>query len=499
MLKQRSSGILMHVTSVPSEFGIGDFGPTTYKFIDFLKQAGQNCWQILPLNHTTAKTGHSPYNCFSAFAGNPLLISPVLLQRTGLLKREDIAKPPSFPADKVDFQKVEKYKHGLLDLAFARFKERPQPADYAMFCTEHQAWLEPFATFVAIRRHFKGRQWCDWPAPLRDRKPTALDAIKAELADAIERERFLQYIFYTQYLDLQRYCHEQGIQVIGDVPIYVAYDSADVWSNPEVFKLKRDKKPKFIAGVPPDYFSKTGQLWGNPVYDWDYCERTGFAWWMKRIKHNLLLFDLVRIDHFRGLVAYWEVPAGHKTAINGKWVQAPSESFFGTLFRQIPFAAIFAEDLGHITADVREAVAKYQFPCMRVVQFAFSGDPKRNVHMPHNHIANSIAYTGTHDNNTTRGWFENEAKGPLRKRLYEYLGHKPAAKDISWELMRVAMSSVAKLAIIPMQDVLSLGASARMNYPAKANGNWFWRMRGGRLNGRLAGKLRDLTAAYGRL
>lgn len=499
MLKQRSSGILMHITSVPSEFGIGDFGPTTYQFVDFLQQAGQNCWQILPLNHTTSSTGHSPYNCFSAFAGNPSLISPILLHRAGLLKRNEIADPPSFARDKVEFQKVERYKHGLLDLAFQRFKEGPQPADYERFSVEHQAWLEAFATFVAVKRHFKGRQWCDWPAALRDRKVKALGEVKAELADSIERERFLQYIFYQQYRDLQRHCHEQGVQVIGDLPIYVAYDSADVWANPEVFKLMRNKKPKFIAGVPPDYFSETGQLWGNPVYDWDYAERTGFAWWMQRIKHNLLLFDLVRIDHFRGLIAYWEVPASHKTAIGGKWVKAPSETFFRTLFRQIPFAAIFAEDLGHITADVREAVARYQFPCMRVLQFAFGGDAKRNIHMPHNHIANAIAYTGTHDNNTTRGWFENEMKGPDRKRLFDYLGHKPAAGDISWELMRVAMSSVARLAIIPMQDVLSLGASARMNYPAKAKGNWFWRMRDGQLNARVAGRLKELTATYGRL
>ncbi len=499
MLKQRSSGILMHITSVPSEFGIGDFGPTTYQFVDFLKQAGQNCWQILPLNHTTSKTGHSPYNCFSAFAGNPLLISPVLLYRSGLLKRREISDPPAFAPDKVEFEKVERYKRGLLHKAFERFKEGPEPVEYEPFRSEHQAWLDPFATFVAVRRHLKGRLWCDWPAGLRDRKAKALGEVKSELAGAIERERFLQFVFYRQYLDLQRYCHEQGIQVIGDVPIYVAYDSADVWSHPEVFKLRGDKKPKFIAGVPPDYFSKTGQLWGNPVYDWDYCEQTGFGWWMQRIKHNLLLFDLVRIDHFRGLVGYWEVPAGQKTAMHGKWVKAPSESFFTTLFRQIPFAAIFAEDLGHITPDVREAVTKYQFPCMRVLQFAFSGDPKRNVHMPHNHIPNAIVYTGTHDNNTTRGWFENEMKGPGRKRIYEYLGHKPTAKDVSWDLMRVAMSSVARLAILPMQDVLSLGAAARMNYPAKSTGNWFWRMRDGQLSARLAKRLKDLTLTCGRL
>ncbi len=499
MLKQRSSGILLHMTSVPSEYGIGDFGPSTYKFVDFLKQAGQSCWQILPLNHTTSSTGHSPYNCFSAFAGNPLLISPTLMVRDGFLKRHEVPAPPAFPPDKVDFAKVASYKYALFDIAFKRFRASPVPADYNAFCEEHHGWLESFATFVALRRHFKGRMWCDWPRALRDRKPKALAAIEGRLSEAIARERFLQYIFYKQYLDLKRYCREQGIQVIGDVPIYVTYDSADAWSHPEMFKLTAARKPKFIAGVPPDYFSKTGQLWGNPVYDWDYLESTGFDWWLRRVRHNLLLFDLVRIDHFRGLVAYWEVPAGHKTAMRGKWVKAPSEKFFATLFRQVPFAAIFAEDLGHITADVREAVAKYQFPCMRVLQFAFGGDPARNPHMPHNHIPNSIVYTGTHDNNTTRGWFDKEMVGDRRKRLFDYLGRRVPARDISWELMRLAQASVASLAIVPMQDLLGLGAGARMNYPAKTKGNWFWRMRDGRLNARLAARMKHLTEIHGRL
>jgi 4-alpha-glucanotransferase len=286
--------------------------------------------------------------------------------------------------------------------------------------------------------------------------------------------------------------------VIGDLPIYVAYDSADVWSQRDLFKLTAVGRPKFIAGVPPDYFSRTGQLWGNPVYDWDYSKRTGFDWWMRRMRHNLLLFDLVRIDHFRGLVAYWEVPGTHKTAQRGKWVKAPSEAFFSTLFRHIPFAAVFAEDLGHITAEVREVVTKYHLPCMRVLQFGFSGDPARNAHIAHNHIANSVVYTGTHDNNTTRGWFAADIGPPDRKRVCDYLGHKVAARDVSWQLMRLAMASVAKLAIVPMQDVLGLGSSARMNYPSKARGNWFWRMRDGQLDARLARRLRTLTEIHGR-
>ena len=498
MLKQRSSGILLHITSVPSPYGIGDFGPATYKFVDFLKRAGQTCWQILPLNHTTSSTGHSPYNCFSAFAGNPLLISPDLMVRDGLLKRNEVPKPPTFPADKVDFAKVTSYKYAIFKTAFKRFQAAPLPIDFEAFCHEHQAWLESFATFVAARRHFNKRLWCDWPRAIRDRKPKALAALREQLSEAIAFERFLQYVFYKQYLDLKLYCHEQRIQIIGDVPIYVTYDSADAWTHPEMFKLTASKKPKFIAGVPPDYFSKTGQLWGNPVYDWDYHQETGFEWWLQRIRHNLLLFDLVRIDHFRGLVAYWEVPAAHKTAVKGKWVKAPSEAFFSTLFKQIPFAAIFAEDLGHITADVREAVAKYQFPCMRVLQFGFKGDPTRNPHILHNHVRNSIVYTGTHDNNTTRGWFDNDLGSEGRKAVCEYLGHKVVAKDIAWELIRLAHSSVSHLAIVPMQDVLGLGEAARMNYPAKATGNWFWRMRDGKLTASLAARMKRVTEIHGR-
>ena len=498
MLRQRSSGVLMHITSVPSEFGIGDFGPATYKFVDFLKRARQSCWQTLPLNHTTPQTGHSPYSCFSAFAGNPLLISPVLLYRTGLLRKDDIARPPAFPADKVDFKKVSAHKRALLEIAFERFQTRPRPDDYQRFCAEHQAWLDPFATFVAIRRHLRRRTWGDWPAALRDRKPRALAAATEQLAESIERERFLQYVFYEQYLQLKNYCHDQGVQVIGDLPIYVTYDSADVWSHPEVFKLTRSKRPRFIAGVPPDYFSKTGQLWGNPVYDWDYSEKTGFDWWMQRMKHNLLLYDLVRIDHFRGLVAYWEIPASHKTAQRGRWVDAPSEQFLSTIFRRIPCAAVFAEDLGYITPDVREVIARYHLPCMKVLQFAFGGDPARNPHMPHNHVDNAIVYTGTHDNNTTRGWFDNDLSRTDRKRLSDYLGRRAAAKDISWQLMRLAMASVAKLAIIPLQDILGLGASARMNHPARIRGNWHWRLRAGRLGNPLADRLKRLAETHGR-
>jgi 4-alpha-glucanotransferase len=510
MLRRRSSGILLHVTSLPSRYGVGDFGPVAYKFADFLQAAGQNYWQILPLNHTTAGTGFSPYNCFSAFAGNPLLISPESLHQQGLLTKSQIADPPRFAADRVDYRRVSSYKDRLLDAAFERFQGSGRPADYEAFMDEHRAWLDPYAGFVALRRHFRGRLWCDWPTALRDlglriaggglEKALATNP-QSEIINpqSIERERFVQYLFYRQYLALKRYCNERGIQIMGDMPIYVAYDSADVWSRPEMFKLNRSKRPRFQAGVPPDYFSATGQLWGNPVYDWRQMEKDHFDWWMRRMKHNLLLFDLVRIDHFRGLVAYWEVPAGDKTAVRGRWVPAPHAKFLEELFRQMPFPPVFVEDLGYITADVREVVARYGFPRMSVLQFAFSGDPARNPHTPHNHAVNSIVYTGTHDNNTSRGWFQKELKGPARKRLFEYLGCTASAQEVSWELMRMAMRSVARIAVIPMQDVLSLGAEARMNDPAVREGNWLWRMRPGRTTTELARKLRQLTAAYGRL
>ncbi len=501
----------MHITSLPSKHGIGDFGPEAYRFADFLQAAGQNYWQLLPLNHTTAAAGYSPYKCLSACAGHPLLISPDLLYQDGLLTKREISDPPVSPLEKVDFKKVSSYKERLLDLAFARFQAAAQPPDYAGFVEEHRAWLDPYACFVALRKQFKGQLWSDWPAAVRDfelrqssgaNPPSAIMSPPAATGgrhpQSMERERFCQYLFYKQYLGLKRYCNERGLQVIGDVPISVAYESADVWSHPDLFKLTRSKKPRFVAGVPPDYFSATGQLWGNPVYDWQRLEETRFAWWIQRIKHNLLLFDFVRIDHFRGLVAYWEVPASHPNAMRGKWVPVPHEPFLRELFRQIPFAAIFVEDLGYITADVREVVARYNFPRMNVLQFAFGGDPARSPHAPHNYAENSIVYTGTHDNNTTRGWFEKDLKADDRQRLFNYLGCRFAAREISWELMRAALRSVAKVAIIPMQDVLNLGAQARMNLPAGKDGNWQWRMRPGRLDARLAERLRRLTATYGR-
>ena len=466
----------MHVTSLPSRHGVGDFGPEAYRFADFLKAAGQNYWQLLPLNHTTAKTHYSPYNCLSAFAGHPLLISPDLLYQDGLLTKREVADPPAFPAETADYDKASSYKERAPRRRLCQIPRRRHDRR-----TMSNSWKSiargsnPMPALWRCDGISKDKCGPTGRPPLRDfgwrMADGGLDSsLRSRNPQSVERERFCQYVFYRQYLRLKRYCNDLGIQVAGDVPIYVAYDSADVWSHPDLFKLTRSKKPRFVAGVPPDYFSATGQLWGNPVYDWQRLEETGFEWWMQRIKHNLLLFDFVRIDHFRGFIAYWEVPASHPNAIRGKWVNAPHDKFFRELLRRIPFPALFVEDLGYITADVREVVAKYNFPRMSVLQFAFGGDPAGNPHMPHNYAENSIVYTGTHDNNTTRGWFEKEIKGDRRKRLFDYLG---------CQLRRLGHRLGADAGGPGLRGEdrhrshagrLGPGSGARMNLPAQAGG-----------------------------
>ncbi len=498
MLRKRASGILLHITSLPAQYGIGDLGPEAYKFVDFLVKSKQNYWQVLPLNHTTPQTAHSPYNCSSAFAGNPLLISPQFLYRDGFLSKDELKERPSFSRNRTEYVKVAAYKKRLFDSAFGRFKDRFQSEEYENFKAENSFWLEDFATFISLQKHFRKRGWQTWPRRIRDRKSEDMEAIRKRLDDEIERQSFLQYVFYKQWWDLKRYCIQSGIQVIGDIPIYVIYDSPDVWAHPELFKLDRHKRPQYIAGVPPDYFSQTGQLWGNPVYDWESLKKTGYYWWMERIKHNVKIFDLVRIDHFRGLIAYWQVPVNHKTAKNGMWVDGPKDNFFKVLLRHFPSAPIIAEDLGYITADVKEVIEKYGLTTMRVLQFAFDGAPSSNPHLPHNHIENCIVYTGTHDNNTTRGWFVKEATRTQKKRLSEYLGQKVSSAQINWQLIRLAMSSVARLSIIPVQDLLGLPGSARMNRPAASKGNWLWRLRPGELSTIVSSKLRKLTQIYAR-
>ena len=497
-MTDRGSGILLHITSLPSRFGIGDLGPSAYRFADFLAETKQSLWQILPLGPTDAACGHSPYASASAFAGSSLLTSPELLLDDGLVTREEIesAQIPLLP--EADYAQAAAIKDHLLDIGYRRFKEETSKGEYERFREEHSQWLEPYAAFIAIKRHFGGKPWDQWPTGIRLRQREALKSIKRELADEIGREEFVQFQFLRQWAALKRYCGDKGIAIVGDVPIYVSYDSADAWSNPEIFKLDSAGRPTAMAGVPPDFFSKTGQLWGNPLYRWDVLKADGYSWWIARMAHALKLFDIVRIDHFRGFAAYWEVPAGEKTAVNGKWVQAPAVDFLETLSRHFPTLPVVAEDLGVITADVKEVMERFKLPGMKVLLFAFGEADPKHPYLPHNYRPNCMVYTGTHDNNTVRGWFDNEAKPDEKKRLFRYLGCEVPPEQLHWELIRLAMMSVADVVIVPMQDLLGLGEESRMNKPSLTDGNWGWRLLPDQLAAVDCGRLLGMTEIYGR-
>ncbi len=497
-MKRRGSGILLHLTSLPSPFGIGDMGPWAYRFVDFLAEARQSLWQFLPLNPTQPIHYNSPYHSISAFAGNPLLISPELLLQDDLLLQSDLQSVPQFPIDRVDYRRVLEYKVELWSRAFGRFASKGKNDEYDRFCLEHSPWLDDFALFTALKAHFGGKVWSEWPPGLRDRPPEALQAARRDLSSAVHMTKFLQYIFFKQWTQLKKYCGQKGIQIIGDIPIYVDYDSSDLWVHPELFKLDDRKKPYVAAGVPPDYFSATGQLWGNPLYRWEEMKANGYTWWIQRIAHNLKLFDLVRIDHFRGLVAYWEVPATEKTAINGQWVEAPAMDFFNQLAKRFPHCPIIAEDLGTITPDVREVMNHFEFTGMKVLLFAFGDDLATNPYLPHNLPRNCVAYTGTHDNNTIKGWFENEAKPEDKKRLFRYLGREVPGGELPQELIRLLMMSVANTVIFPLQDILGLGEEARMNCPSTREGNWEFRLLPDWPTPIIVERLREMAEIYGR-
>ncbi len=497
-MKRRGSGILLHLTSLPSPFGIGDMGPWAYRFADFLAESRQSYWQILPLNPTNPVHANSPYHSTSAFAGSRLLISPEMLVQEGWLQQSDLASVPDLPREKVDYRAVHAYKEMLLALAYERFARTDPPYEYERFCLEQAGWLEDFALYMALKFKFSGQAWGDWPVELRDRRAEALRAVQKELADGINKEKFRQYLFFQQWTALKNYCNQRGIQILGDVPIYVNYDSADVWVHPEIFKLDGSRKPYAVAGVPPDYFSKTGQRWGNPVYRWDVIKEREYPWWTSRIAHNLKLFDLVRIDHFLGLVAYWEIPAAEKTAVNGQWIKAPAREFFYHLTRQFPYLPILAEDLGLVTPEVREVMNEFEFPGIKVLLFAFGPDLPTNPYIPHNFPRRCVAYTGTHDNNTAKGWFTGEASPEEKKRIFRYLGREVSAEEFPGELIRLIMRSGALTAIFPLQDILGLGEEARMNRPATTQGNWEWRLSPESLTPEVIGRLREWTEIYGR-
>ncbi|MDD3574503.1 MAG: 4-alpha-glucanotransferase [Methanospirillum sp.] len=497
-MKTRGSGILLHITSLPGIYGIGDLGPEAYKFVEFLKASGQRYWQILPIHPTDTRYDNSPYHALSAFAGNPLLISPEQLVNDGYLDSSDLEPGYRQSDDLVDFPSVITFKEKLFDLAYNRFSYFGSDSDFLNFCAEQAWWLDDYATFFAIRKQFSPASWSDWPDELKNRNPRTLADYKEKNFSEIEREKFLQYIFYNQWDALRKKCHDAGIRLIGDIPIYIDFDSSDVWINPELFQLNEEKKPLFVAGVPPDYFSSTGQVWNNPLYNWDTMKNSGFSWWISRMKKELSLVDYVRIDHFRGFAGFWEISAGSDTAINGRWVDAPVWDFIRTMVKEFPCLPIIAEDLGIITPDVREIMREFTIPGMKVLVFAFSSPTGDNPYIIHNIPKNSVVYTGTHDNTPVRGWFEQDATYEEKQRLISYLGREPEKNEITEIFIRLAMMSSANTAIMPVQDILGLDAAARMNKPGTEDGNWRWRLKGEMISKELSAHLSELVKIYGR-
>lgn len=493
----RSSGILLHPTSLPSPWGIGDLGAPACRCVDWLAEAGQSLWQILPLGPTAY--GDSPYQCFSAFAGNPLLVSLDNLVEDGLLDRSELQTAPTFSDDAVDYGEVIRFKLPLLRKSFGRVRSGEFPA-YAQafdeFCAAEANWLDDYALFMALKEWHGGASWDTWErdAKRAARQPAALERWRGKLADQVAAQKYLQFLFFSQWRKVKAYAHERGIRIIGDAPIFVAYDSADVWAHPDLFYLDADGHPTVVAGVPPDYFSATGQLWGNPLYRWERMADTGYAWWVARLKATLNLVDIVRLDHFRGFEAYWQVPADEPTAVNGQWVKGPGAALFKTLERELGELPIIAEDLGLITPAVTALRDQFNFPGMKILQFAFGHDAD-DPYLPHNFTQNCIVYTGTHDNDTTLGWFNSRGEAE-RQAVQRYLGRD--GSDICWDTLRLAFASVADVAMAPLQDVLRLGCEARQNTPGRGSGNWCWRVRAEALTPGLAYGLRELTATYGR-
>jgi 4-alpha-glucanotransferase len=492
----RTSGILLHPTSFPGPYGIGDLGDQARQFIDFLAQSGQQIWQILPLGPTGF--GNSPYMCFSAMAGNPLLISLDDLVEQGFLNASDLHGCPDFDPDFVEFNRVVAWKMPLLKKASLGFKEHALSAvrsQFDAFCQTKAHWLEDYALFMALLDSQPGDMWTEWPIELRDRHPDALAQARLELAEQIGDQKFLQFEFFRQWKALKDYANTNDIQVFGDIPIYVSQNSADVWANPTLFQLDKNKEPICVAGVPPDYFAETGQRWGNPLYDWDALEKTDFAWWIARFRECLDLVDLMRLDHFRAFDTYWSVPAEEETAENGTWIEGPKDKFFIAVRDALGSLPIIAEDLGDIGPSVLELRHRFGFPGMKILHFAFGSDAN-NPFLPFHIAPNSVVYTGTHDNDTTVGWHDS-ASDYERDRLHQYLGCS-GADGVAWDMIRLAMSSVANQAIVPLQDVCCLGTNARMNMPGTSEGNWRWRYRAEALRTEYRDRLRDMALIYGR-
>jgi 4-alpha-glucanotransferase len=512
---QRSSGVLLHPTSLPGPYGAGDLGPEAYSFIDFLAEAGQKIWQVLPLNPTGY--ADSPYQCFSAFAGNPLLISLDRLAEQGLLSRDDLSVVPDLPTTSIDYGAVIAFRFAKLRQASERFfatldsasngsRNAERKAEYEGFCADEAAWLDDYALFMAAKDAHGGIAWTGWDRELASRKPEALALWSERLVPEIAAYKFWQFEFFRQWSALRQACNRRGIRIMGDVPIYVAHDSADVWRAPQLFWLDEEGNPLKVSGVPPDYFSATGQLWGNPTYRWERLKADGFRWWIARVRGVRKLFDLVRIDHFRGFEAYFEIPGGETTAVNGVWIKGPGIELFEVLEREFGELPIVAENLGNITPEVEAIRTRFGFPGMAILQFAFGTDPQAPSFRPHNYARNLVAYTGGHDNDTTMGWWTSGIADSTRSEDDMRREHEFAAaylnlregEEIQWAMIRALMASVADTVLIPMQDVLGLGSEARMNLPGRLGGNWKWRYERHLLRPEIAPRLRALTELYER-
>jgi len=504
LLTKRASGILLHPTSLPGPYGAGDFGPDAYRFVDWLASAEQTYWQVLPLGEVGP--GNSPYMSSSAFGGNILLIDLAELASQGWLLEEELKSHPDFRTERIDFPLQRPFRMELLHRAARRFFANPKlgkgeisnldssNAAYAAFCLQEREWLDDYALFMTLKETMGDRVWCDWPAGLATRNSKALRLAEKVFAAEISFWKFCQWCFARQWMKLKRYANSHGVYIIGDVPIFVAYQSADVWSHPELFALDQAGRPTFVAGVPPDYFSNTGQLWGNPLYRWDVHDQTGYAWWIARMRHALKLFDLVRIDHFRGFASYWEIPADAATAVHGKWVPGPGAKLFDALLAALGDLPIIAEDLGLITPDVVELRDRFNLPGMRILQFAF-GEDETHHFLPHHYVSNSVAYTGTHDNDTSRGWWESAT--PKEKSFAQkYLGSN--GQQIQWDMIKSIFNSEANTVIVPMQDVIGLAGEHRMNFPGQPGGNWEWRFSWSDISLEHTELLTNMTSSSGR-
>ncbi len=491
----RNSGILLHITALPGSEGIGTLGKEARQFIDLLADAGQKFWQILPLGPTGF--GNSPYQCFSAFAGNPLLIDLSLLTEDGLLGKHDPDIIPKFPRSEIDYRKVEDWKYAFLKKAYNNFHSKKDAGlknEYHYFLQEHNWWLQDYALFMAVKSYLKQAGWFDWSNNLKFRQKSALKSFSVLLSDAIELGKFLQFLFFRQWFGLREYARSKNVEFVGDMPLYVSGDSVDVWTNPDIFMLDEGLNPTYVGGVPPDYFSETGQLWGNPLYRWDRLEERQYDWWLARLHFHVYLYDHVRIDHFRGLESFWAVPAGEPTAVNGQWLPAKGYRLLKKFKEQSDYLPFIAEDLGVITPEVEGLRDEFHLSGMKVLQFAFSSD-SLNEHLPHNYRPRDIAYTGTHDNNTTLGWLRS-VKGNERKMVRRYLG-RPGGRALRNGIEQIWASS-AQTAIMPMQDMLMLGSDARFNIPGTATGNWKWRIERERLKPGSFQFLNELTEKYNR-